>query len=81
MERNGWHDEECKEILEEQSKVRLKMLKGKHEVIFKPTKRHIGKQEKHVGRRKNTMKRKNSKNYKRNIKEIDWNNSIKVFAR
>jgi hypothetical protein len=29
MVRNGWYDEECKEILEEQNNVRLKMLQRK----------------------------------------------------
>jgi hypothetical protein len=29
MVRNGWYDEECKEMLEEQNKARLKMLQRK----------------------------------------------------
>ena len=29
MVRNGWYDEECKEMLEEQNNVRLKMLQRK----------------------------------------------------
>ena len=29
MVRNGWHDEECKEMFEEQNKARLKMLQRK----------------------------------------------------
>ena len=29
MVRNGWYDEECKEVLEEQNNARLKMLQRK----------------------------------------------------
>jgi hypothetical protein len=57
--RNGWYDEECKEILAVQNTEHLKMFKGKHEVILKPT----GKQGKYVGGRKNAMKEKCGKKY------------------
>ena len=67
MVRNGWYDEDCKEVPEEQNKARQKCYKGKREVILKPTKRHVGQQGKYVER---IMKRKNWKNYKRNVKEI-----------
>jgi hypothetical protein len=50
--RNGWYDEECKEMLEEQNKACLKMLQRKTQSKQKPTERLGRKQRKCVGRRK-----------------------------
>ena len=70
MVRNGWYDEDCKEVLEEQNNARQKMLQRKTRSnieAYKESHRAARK----VCRKKNIMKRKYWKNYKRNIKEID----------
>jgi uncharacterized protein YaaR (DUF327 family) len=62
--RNGWYDEECKEIPEEQNNARLKMLQRKTRSNIKAYK-EVRREPRKLCRRK-----KNWKNYKRNIKEI-----------
>ena len=69
--RNGWFDEECTEMLEEQNKARLKMLQKKTRNNIEAIKNLVGKQGKYVGRRKKTTKKENWKKYKRSKKEIN----------
>jgi len=55
MERNGWYDEECKEMLEEQNNAPLKMLQRRTQSnteAYREARRETRK-----GRRKNIMKK------------------------
>ena len=70
MVRNGWYDEECKEMLEEQNNARLKMLQRKTRNYIEAYK-EARRKARNVGRRKMTMKKENWKKYKRSIKEIN----------
>jgi hypothetical protein len=66
--RNGWYDEECKEVLEVQNCACLNMLQRKQEVISKSIRILEKKLGKYVGGRKHFTMKKNWKNCKRNIK-------------
>jgi len=59
MLRNGWYDDECKGMFEEQNNARLKMLQRKTRTNTEAYKEALRKQGKYVGRIKNTMKKEN----------------------
>ncbi|GFG38233.1 hypothetical protein Cfor_03829 [Coptotermes formosanus] len=68
--RNGWCDEECKEILKAQNKARLKMLQRKTRSNTEAYKEACREARKVCRGRKNTTKKTCWKNYKRNTKEM-----------
>ena len=71
MVRNGWYDEECKEMLEEQNNARLKMLQRKTQNNIEAYKEARRKARKVCRKKKKTMKKENWKKYKRSTKDIN----------